>query len=138
MDGVRQAEDGTAVPVQALYSATTWFLFFGMSSRNSIAPRLRVGESGIHYRIVGEASWPFAEMEQVDVRKPWFGGPRVLFLGNRNRRVLAAAVADFEIARRLIAALPASVPLSREAATLRDGNADAATPGLRRYGGVVR
>ncbi|CAN5328179.1 hypothetical protein BH09PSE6_BH09PSE6_10890 [soil metagenome] len=126
------------IQVSSTFSLTSGFLWRKMSS-SWTQPMLALAPEGLRYRTLLEGTWPYAEIEQVDVRRTLFGGEmRILFLGNGNRRVLAATLGGPDAARQVLKALPASLPLSVDAAILRDGTAAAATPGLRRYRGQLR
>ncbi len=131
------APDGTGerIAVRGLYRRSG---IFGGEAHNSINPVFAIGEDALHFRIFRATSWPFSEIGQVDLRKGVIGDVRILFLTPGNGRMLAVAVADMDAARALLGKLPRSLPISIDAATLRDGSAEAATPGLRRYTGLVR
>lgn len=131
------APDGTGerIAVRGLYRRNG---MFGGESKNSINPMFAIGADALHFRIFRAASWPFAEIGQVDVRKGMFGDAHVLFLAPGNAKLLAVTVADIGAAKAMLGKLPRAVPLSEDAAMVRDGSAAAATPGLRRYSGPIR
>ncbi|CAN5477464.1 hypothetical protein BH10PSE17_BH10PSE17_02830 [soil metagenome] len=129
--------DAFIVPVLSTATHRGGFLW-RVRATSASRPSLLIAPEGLRYRVLAEGSWPYDEIEQVDVRMTFFGkGVRILFLGNDNHRLLSAVVSGPEVARQALAALPTTLPLSSEAAVMRDGTAAAATPGLRRYRGPV-
>lgn len=106
-------------------------------ARNSIWPSLLITPTGIQFRVLIEKNWSFSEISQVDVRKTRFGGVRLVFAGG-GRRIFTAKVRDLTAARTALAALPHNLPLSVNAAIIRDGTDTAATPGLPRYRGPIQ
>jgi hypothetical protein len=127
------AADGTiAVPVRGLYLRRAGI--FGGDSNNSVNPRFAIGPDGIGYRVFRRGRLPFAAIEHVEVRKR-FGSVHLLFLNSSGPRLLSVNVGDRDTARQVLDALPRSVPLTPEAAMIRDGAAGAGTTGLRPYHG---
>jgi hypothetical protein len=127
------AADGTiAVPVRGLYLRRAGM--FGGDSNNSINPRFAIGPEGIRYRVFRQGRLPFSTIDHVEVRK-WFGSVHLLFLNSSGPRLLSVNVGGRDTARQVLIALPSSVPLTPEAAMIRDGTADAGTTGLRLYRG---
>lgn len=127
------AADGTiAVPIRGLYLRHSGM--FGGDSNNSVNPRFAIGPEGIGYRAFRRGRLPFAAIEHVEVRER-FGSVHLLFLNSSGPRLLSVNVGDRDTARQVFNALPRSVPLTPEAAMIRDGAAGAGTPGLRLYHG---
>jgi hypothetical protein len=127
------ATDGTiAVPVRGLYLRRAGI--FGGESNNSINPRFAIGPDGIFYRVFRRGRLPFAAIDHVEVRER-FGSVHLLFLNSSGPRLLSANVGDRDSAKQVLNALPRSVPLTPEAALIRDGAASAGTTGLRLYHG---
>lgn len=126
------ADGTTAVPVRGLYLRRAGI--FGGDSNNSLNPRLVIGPQGIRYRVFREGRLAFSAIDHVEVRER-FGSVHLLFLNGSGPRLLSADVGDHDTARRVLNALPSSVPLTPEAAVIRDGATGAGTTGLRLYHG---
>lgn len=127
------APGGTmTVPVRALYRRQGGL--FGSNAHNSINPRFVIAPGAIHFKVFRESRLPFASIDHVEVRE-WFGSVHLLFLNSEAPRLLSANVGDRATAKRVLDALPRSVALTPEAATIRDGLPAAGTSGLRLYGG---
>jgi hypothetical protein len=125
--------DGTiAVPVRGLYLRRAGI--FGGDANNSVNPRFTIGADCIGYRVFRQSRLPFAAIDHVEVRQR-FGSVHLLFLNSSDPRLLSVNVGDRDTARQVLIALPSSVPLTPEAAMIRDGTADAGTTGLRLYRG---
>ena len=122
------------VPVRSTYSRSGGLL--GGKAYNSLGPELSIAGDGIYYRVLRRGMLPYSDIEQVDLRKTLFGLV-LIFTSKSGWRILAADVGDIAVAQRVLAALPRRIPLTEDAATARDGNAAAATPGLRRYRGPL-
>jgi hypothetical protein len=127
------ALDGTTtVAVRALFRREGGLL--GGTSHNSINPRFAIAPDAIHFKVFRESRLPFASIEHIEVRA-WFGSVHLLFLNTANPRLLSANVGDRATAKRVLEALPRSIALTPEAATIRDGAPAAGTSGLNLYGG---
>jgi len=125
-------DGGIRFPVRAIYARAGWF----GSSRNSINPEFVVGPSGIDLRVIRHRHLDFGEIEQADTRKTLTG--EALVLHARGGRVFVMRFGEAEQVRRVLTLLPAgAIPLTEAAATLRDGHAAGATPGLARYRGPL-
>lgn len=130
---VRPTADGVSFPILGAYLRTGFLLNSMRSARRNSA--LLISHDSIHFHVLGQYSWLLDDIEGVDVRKALLG-PRIVFQkGRKSCGVLAVEVSDMEVARQLLAALPASTPLTSEAATLLQGRPSAGTPGARRYYG---
>jgi hypothetical protein len=127
------APDGTmTVPVRALYRRQGGLL--GSNSHNSMNPRFSITPDAIHFKVFRESRLPFATIDHVEVRE-WFGSVHLLFLNSEAPRLLSANVGDRATAKRVLDALPRSIAITPEAATIRDGGPAAGTSGLKLYGG---
>ena len=127
------APDGTMiVPVRALYLRTGGFL--GGMSHNSINPRFAIAPDAIHFKVFRESRLPFACIGHIEVREG-FGRVHLLFINTASPRLLSVNVGDRVTAKRVLDALPRSIALTPEAATIRDGVPAAGTSRLNRYGG---
>lgn len=123
-----------AVPVRSTYSRGGGLM--GWKAYNSLGPELSIAGDGIYYRVLKRGMLPYGEIEHVDLRKTLFGLV-LIFTSESGRRILATDVGDLAVAQRVLAALPKRIPLTEGAATARDGNPAAATPGLRPYRGPL-
>jgi hypothetical protein len=127
------AADGTmTVPVRALYLRRAGIL--GGASHNSINPRFAIAPDGIRFRVFRESRLPFPAIEHIEARE-WLGRLHLLIVSAANPRLLSVNVGDRATAKRVLDALPRSIALTAEAATIRDGVPTAGISGLRRYGG---
>lgn len=127
------AADGTiTVPVRGLYLRRIGI--FGGDAKNSINPRFAIGSEGIRYRVFRQGQISFAAIGHVEVRER-FGSVHLLFLNSAGPRLLSVNVGDRDSANQVLNALPRTVPLTPEAAMIRDGAAGAGTTGLRLYHG---
>ncbi|WP_066807565.1 hypothetical protein [Sphingomonas asaccharolytica] len=127
------AADGMiAVPIRGLYLRRAG-LFEG-GSNNSVNPRFASGPEGIRYRVFREGRLPFSAIDHVEVRER-FGSVHLLFLNSFGPRLLSVNVGDRDSAKQVLNALPRSVPLTPEAAVIRDDVAGAGTTGLHLYHG---
>jgi hypothetical protein len=128
------APDGTmTVQVRGLYLRRG---SFAGESRNDVNPRFAIAPDGIRFRVVREGRLAFSSIDHVDVREG-FGRLRLLFLNTASPRLLSVDVGDRATAKLVLDALPGSIRLTPEAATIRDGVPTAGTSGLRRYHGPV-
>jgi hypothetical protein len=127
------APDGMmTVAVGALYMRQGGLL--GAKSHNSLNPRFAIAPDAIHFKIFRKSRLPFASIEHIEVRE-WFGSVYLLFLNSAAPRLLSANVGDRATAKSVLDALPRSIALTPEAATIRDGGPAAGTSGLNLYGG---
>ena len=127
------AADGTmTVPVRGIYLRGAGIL--GGVTNNSINPRFTIAPDGIHYRVFREGLLLFSAIDHVEVRH-WLGSVYLLLLNNAGPRLLSVDVRDRETAKQVLNALPETVKLTPEAATIRDDAAGAETSGLRLYHG---
>ncbi len=131
-----KAADGSIrVPVRSLFTSGG---VFGAKRWNSLSPMLTILPDRLRFRVFRDSDLPFAHIEQIEVRRGLFGGAYLVALGEGGSSVLAIGLADAAVAKAVLAQLPRTIPLTSDAAMLRDGRPDAATPGLRRYRGPVR
>ncbi|WP_338664229.1 hypothetical protein VQH23_03490 [Pararoseomonas sp. SCSIO 73927] len=107
----------TEVPVRGLKRTLG---FFGHSS-NGIGARLAIAPDGLRFKVFRPDYWPFADIAQVDALGLFF--VTRLAIRHRQGTRLYVDLADAARARDLLRALPATVPLTRGAAALRDGTA---------------
>lgn len=63
---------------------------------------------------------------------------KLVFVAQGRGRIFAGDMRDREQARQVLSAMPSAIALTAEAATLRDGNPAAATPGIVRYEELIR
>jgi hypothetical protein len=135
MGPVTDEAGATEFPV---HGATTRAGFLqGGYSKNSINPRFWVARDGVRIRILKMWHLPFADLTQIDVRKI-MNGMALIFRIEAGNRAFVVRFGDARLARSALALVAPSVPLTEEAAILRDGDARAATPGLPRYRGPLR
>lgn len=128
----RDADGATELPVRGTYSRAGFLQ--GGYAKNSINPRFWVGRDGVRIRILKTWHLPFAELLQIDARKTMTGVALIFQVAAANR-AFVVRFGDPQLARTALALVPPTVPLTEEAACLRDGDSRAATPGLRRYRG---
>ncbi|MEP9360996.1 hypothetical protein [Sphingomonas sp. KR3-1] len=127
------AAGGTmAVPIRALYLRRGGIL--GSKSHNNLNPRFAIAPEGIRYRVFRESRLAFSDIGHVEVRTR-FGFVYLLFVNNAGLRLLSVNVGDRGNAKLVLDALPRTVALTHEAATIRDGTAAAGTSGLHLYSG---
>ncbi|MES1973208.1 MAG: hypothetical protein V4472_12170 [Pseudomonadota bacterium] len=127
------APDGTmTVPVRALYLRRGGIM--SGTSHNSLNPRFAIAPDAVLFKVFREDRLPFASIDHIEVRE-WFGRVYLLFVNAGSPRLLSVNMGDRATAKRVLEALPRSVALTPEAATIRDGVPAAGTPGLRLYGG---
>ena len=130
---VEIAPDGALiVPVRGLYLRRAGI--FGGETHNNLNPRFAIAPGGIRFRVFRESWLPFAHIDHVELRER-FGFTYLLFVNGTGPRLLSVSVGDRHTAKQVLDALPRTVALTPEAATLRDGMAAAGTSGLRLYGG---
>jgi hypothetical protein len=139
----RQALDAGPTPDQA---GATEFPVRGTSTRagflqggyskNGISPRFWVERDAVRIRILRTWHLPFADLRQVDARRT-MTGVALIFQIEAGNRAFVVRFGEVELARSALALLAATVPLTVEAATLRDGNAGAASSRWRRYRGPL-
>ena len=122
----------TEFPVRGV--ATRGGFLGGAYSQNSINPRFWISGDAVRIRILKAWRLPFVDLTQVDARKT-LGGVALIFQVKAESRVFIVRFGDAALARSALSLVPPSVPLSEDAAVLRDGHARAATRGLPRYGG---
>jgi hypothetical protein len=128
----RVADGAVVVPVHGLYLRRAGL--FGGMSHNNLNPRFAIAPDGIRFRVFRDSLLPFSHIDHVEVRQR-FGFTYLLFVNGTGPRLLSVSIGDRHHAKQLLDALPRSVALTPEAATLRDGTAAAGTSGLRLYGG---
>lgn len=76
---------------------------------------------GIRFRVLSEARWAFSDIDGIDVRDG-SGGIRLVFSAGHRRASLEVFLPDARGARRLLQALPPTLPLSPRALALRNGS----------------
>lgn len=126
------ADGAIAVPIRGLYLRRA--RMFGGDSNNSVNPLFAIEPEGICYRVFREGRLPFSAIDHVEVRER-FGSVHLLFLNSADPRLLSVNIGDRGTAKQVLNALPRTVPLTPEAAMIRDGEAGAGTTGLRLYHG---
>jgi hypothetical protein len=126
------ADGAVTVPVHGLYLRRAGL--FGGVSHNNLNPRFAIAPDGIRFRVFRESVLPFSHIDHVELRDR-FGLTYLLFVNGAGPRLLSVSVGNRHNAKQVLDALPRAVPLTAEAATLRDGTAAKGTPGLRLYGG---
>jgi hypothetical protein len=109
----------------------------GGYSKNSISPRFWVEPGAIRVRILKTWRLPFGEITQIDARKT-MTGVALVFLSETGNRAFIVRFGEAALARAALSLVAAAIPLTKEAAVLRDGHARAAAPGLRRYRGPIQ
>ena len=87
------------------------------ASHNSLSPKLAITTVGIRFKVFREQEWRFDEIERVDLFRTVFGA-WIAVDGRRGR--LVVTVANRDVVRQLLRALPPSVALTARAAALRD------------------
>lgn len=122
----------TAFPVRGV--ATRGGFLGNSYSANSLNPRFWIAPDAVRLRILKEWRLPFADLTQVDARKT-MGGMALIFRIAAENRVFIVRFGDAALARSALSLVASSVPLTEDAAILRDGHARAATHGLSRYDG---
>ena len=122
----------TEFPVRGI--ATRGGFLRGGYSQNSISPHFWIARDAVRIRILKEWRLPFVDLTQVDARKT-IGGMALIFQIEAENRVFIVRFGDPALARSALSLVASSVPLTEEAAVLRDGHARAATRGLPRYTG---
>ena len=114
--GVLASANGlTPVPIVAAMISGSGL--FGAMAKNSINPSLDLTPDGLAFKVLGRDQWTYAQLTRVHAAKGLFG-PTVDF--RSARASLCVTVPDLETARQALAALPRSVPLSKQATALRD------------------
>jgi hypothetical protein len=127
------AADGTMlVPIRGLYLRRGGIM--GGMTHNNINPSFAIAPDGIRFRVFLDSWLPFSNIEHVEVRER-FGFVYLLLVNSAGPRLLSVNVGNHGTAKHVLDALPRSVALTPEAATLRDGTAVAGTSGLRLYNG---
>ncbi len=91
---------------------------FGGMSNNSLSPKLALTPEGLNFKVLRQDHWTFAQLTRVDAGKSLLGATLDFKIAGAS---LTVTVRDLATARRVLAALPATVPLSERAARLRDG-----------------
>ena len=130
---LKNREDGaTLVPVRGIFVRHRGLL--AGTTDNSINPSFAIMRDGFRYSVFREARLHFSEIEHVEVRL-CFGRVCLLFLNSAGPRLLSVNVGDREAAKLVLDAVPPSVALTHEAATVRDGTPAAGTARLSLYHG---
>lgn len=109
----------------------------GAHSSNSINPRFWVEREAVRIKILSTWHLPFHEILQIDAREP-MTGMALIFQIAAGHRAFVVRFGHAQLAREALARIARSVPLTTAAATLRDGDAHAATPNLKPYLGPLR
>jgi hypothetical protein len=123
----------TEFPVRGI--ATRGGFLGGSYSKNGMNPRFWVERGAVRLRILKTWRLPFA-IKQIDARKT-IGGTALIFHTEAANRIFIVRFGDAALARSALALIASPVPLTEEAAILRDGHPRAATRGLPRYGGPL-
>jgi hypothetical protein len=126
------ADGAVTVPVRGLYLRRAGL--FGGYSHNNLNPRFAIAPDGIRFRVFRESWLPFSNIDHVEVRER-FGFTYLLFVNGTGPRMLSVSIGNRSNAKQVLDALPPSIALTPEAATIRNGTAAAGTSGLRLYGG---
>jgi hypothetical protein len=125
--------DGTRiVSVRGLYLRRGGLL--GGVSNNNLNPRFAIAPDGIRFRVFRESLLPFSHVDHVEIRER-FGLTYILFVNGVGPRLLSVNMGNPCNAKQVLDALPRTVALTPEAATVRDGTAAAGFSELRRYSG---
>lgn len=109
----------------------------GAHSSNSIHPRFWVERDAVRIKILSTWHLPFREILQIDARELMTGMALIFQVAAANR-AFVVRFGHADLARDALARIARSVPVTREAATLRDGDARAATATLKPYRGPLR
>jgi hypothetical protein len=132
-ESLERLEDGvTLVPVRGIFLRQRGLL--AGTTDNSINPRFAITRDGFRYRVFREALLLFNDIEHVEVRKR-FGRIYLLFLNSAGPRLLSVNIGDRDTAKLVLDAMPPSVALTQEAATVRDGTPTAGAARLSLYHG---
>ncbi|MDO7843360.1 hypothetical protein [Sphingomonas immobilis] len=124
----------TDIPVRGTYWHSA--VLFGGRSRNSLNPSFAVLPEGFRIRVIGTTHVRFEEISQIDARKMWGGGMALAF--HVEGQIFVARFGDAALAKQVLSQMARTIPLTADAAMLRDGSPAAATPGLRPYKGPYR
>jgi hypothetical protein len=124
----------TEFPVRGAFTRAGFLQ--GGYSKNSINPRFWVERDAVRIRILKAWHLPFADLKQIEARKT-MTGMALIFRIEAGSRIFIVRFGEAGLARSALALVASSVPLTEEAAILRDGNARGATPGLPRYRGPL-
>ena len=106
---------GVAIPVRELMWRGGTLL--GAETRNGISPAFAIRPDGLHFKVLREAHWPYAQISRVDAGRILFGY-QLRFKGDGE---LYVSVATAETARAVLQALPPGAPLTQAAAAMRNG-----------------
>lgn len=114
-DGValeREPDGSFVVPVSQLIHRRLWG-----HTTNGISPQLSITQNGLRFKVFKPNERRFADFKRVEAHKSLFHGTRVTFVGPGVQ--LHATIRDRGVARAVLRALPAELPLSPAAAALR-------------------
>jgi hypothetical protein len=106
-------DGNVVVPVRAIESRGG----FGGFARNSIRPTFSIAGDRFRIRIFKERELPFSQVSEIDVAKGIFGSALIGIKGKES--FYRVRVAGLGIAKAVLVALPATIPLSGRAAQLR-------------------
>lgn len=123
------------IPVRGVHTRAGFLQ--GAHSSNSINPRFWVERDAVRIRILRTWHLPFRDLLQVDAREP-MSGMALVFQIAAGDRAFVVRFGHADLARAALARIAPSVPLTASAATLRDGDARAATATLKPYRGPLR
>lgn len=108
----RDADAALIVPVTQI-----WHRRILGETRNGITPRLWLTHSGLRFTVFRETERRFADFKKVDARRALKGAARLIFIGRGER--VQAIIPNLAVARALLRALPAGLPLTPSALALR-------------------
>jgi hypothetical protein len=137
LDAGAKPDDAGATEFPVRGACTRAGFLQGGYSKNGINPRFWVERDAVRIRILRSWRLLWPDIKQVDARKT-MTGMALIFQIEAGRRAFVVRFGEEGLARSALSRIPASVPLTEDAAILRDGNARAATPGLQRYRGPLR
>lgn len=126
--------EGLAIPARAVFCTGG---LLGVHRRNSIAPRVVIALDGIHFTAMGRQRWNWDAIAHVEARQARSGW-KLLFVGSQRGSVLAIDIPGEPATLAALRALPERLPLTPQAALLRDGSSTRGAEGLRPFSGRLR
>lgn len=128
-------QGGVQIPLNLLVVRSGGIL--GGVQRNSMRPRLVIGNEGLRFQAITSQHWVFATIAHVEAR-PRRSGWKLVFVRLDRKAVLVADILGEHNAVAALRALPRSLALTPQAAVLRDGEGAAGKTGLHLYRGPLR
>jgi hypothetical protein len=117
--GVTETDEngGKVVPVVAAFLGVRGLPWWFAVASNNANPTLVVLPTSLRYRVIGLRERPFSAIEQIDVRTAWKTvNIEIRFHGTW--LTLAFNVGATDLARQVLALLPASAPMTSRAQSL--------------------